>query len=77
MVSAPGRRQQVEYARRRGVSCRRACALMKVARSALKYKSKLAVKDGPAMSRMSELAAQYPRYGYRRVRISSSPRDTA
>jgi putative transposase len=69
MVSAPGRRQQVEYARRRGLSCRRACALLKVARSALEYRSKLAVKDAPAMSRMSELAAQYPRYGYRQVRI--------
>ena len=61
VVSAPGRRQQVEYARRRGLSCRRACALLEVARSALKYQSKLAVKDAPAMSRMSELAAQYPR----------------
>ena len=60
-MSAPGRRQQVEYARKRGVSCRRACALMKVARSALKYRSKLAIKDAPAIRRMSELAAQYPR----------------
>jgi putative transposase len=42
---------------------------MTVARSALKYRSKLAVKDAPALSRMSELAAQYPRYGYRQVRI--------
>jgi transposase InsO family protein len=42
---------------------------MNVARSALKYRSKLAVKDAPAMSRMSELAAQYPRYGCRQVRI--------
>ncbi len=65
MVSAPGRRQQVEYARRRGLSCRRACALLRLARSALRYRSKLAVKDAPAMKRMSELAAQYPRYGYR------------
>ena len=42
---------------------------MKVARSALGYRSKLEVKDAPAMKRMSELAAQYPRYGYRQVRI--------
>ena len=48
MVSAPGRRQEVEYARRRGLSCRRACALLRVARSALRYRSKLAVKDAPA-----------------------------
>jgi hypothetical protein len=35
----------------------------------LKYRSKQAAKDAPAISRMSELAAQYPRYGYPQVRI--------
>jgi putative transposase len=69
MVSAPGRRQQVEYARRRGLSCRRACALIAVARSALRYESKRASKDAPARACMRGLAAQYPRYGYRRIRI--------
>jgi putative transposase len=69
MVSAPGRRQQVEYARKRGLSCRRACALVQVARSSLRYASRLATKDAPVTARMCELAAQYPRYGYRRVRI--------
>jgi len=69
MVSARVRRQQVEYARKRGLSCRRACALVCVARSALGYQSRLAVKDAPVATRMRELAAQYPRYGYRRVRI--------
>ena len=29
----------------------------------------MAEKDAPALARMGELAAQYPRYGYRRVRI--------
>jgi putative transposase len=29
----------------------------------------MAEKDAPVLTRMSELAAQYPRYGYRRVRI--------
>ena len=37
MVSARGRRQHVEYARKRGLSCRRACALIRVARSSLRY----------------------------------------
>jgi putative transposase len=69
MVSARGRRQQVEYARKRGLSCRRACALVQVARSSLRYESKLAKQDAPVRARMCELAAQYPRYGYRRVRI--------
>jgi putative transposase len=69
MVSAHQRRQQVEYARLRGLSCRRSCALMRVARSWLRYESKTVKKDGPVRERMRALAAQYPRYGYRRVRI--------
>jgi putative transposase len=52
-----------------GLSCRRACALIVVARSALRYESKRASKDGPARACMRGLAAQYPRYGYRRIRI--------
>jgi len=63
MVSAPARRQQVTYAMHRGVSERRACALMSVARSALHYEFRLRAKDAPALS------AQYPRYGYRRVNV--------
>lgn len=69
MVSAPARRQQVAYARQRGLSCRRACALVQVARSSLRYRSRLETKDEAVKARMRELAAQYPRYGYRRVRI--------
>ena len=59
MVSAPVRRQQVAYARARGLSCRRACALLRVARSTLGYQSKMATKDGPATIRMRALAARY------------------
>lgn len=33
------------------------------------YQSILAAKDAPAIASMRELAAQYPRYGYRRIRI--------
>lgn len=69
MVSAHQRRQQVEYARRRGLSCRRSCALLQTARSSLRYESKMAQKDAVVRERMRALAAQYPRYGYRRVRI--------
>lgn len=69
MVSAPLRRQQIAYVHARGVSIRRACALLSVARSTLHYESRLATKDAPALAAMRELSAQYPRYGYRRIQI--------
>jgi putative transposase len=69
MVSTAVRRQQVAYAVRRGVSCRRACALVRVARSGLEYESRLAKRDADANACLRELASQYPRYGYRRARI--------
>ena len=50
-------------------SDRRACAVLSVARSTLGYQSRLAVRDAPALAAMRRLAAQYPRYGYRRIRI--------
>lgn len=69
MVGARVRRQQVAYARTRGLSCRRACALLSVARSSLGYESRLQKRDAPAVQVMRELAGQYPRYGYRKIRI--------
>ena len=69
MVSVPARRQQVAYGRGRGLSARRACTPFSVARSALEYRSRKAAKDAPVVTRMKELSAQYPRYGYRRIRI--------
>jgi putative transposase len=42
---------------------------MSVARSALRYQSRLAVRDAPVLTAMRELAAQYPRYGYRRIQV--------
>ena len=69
MVGARVRRQQVAYARGRGLSGRRACALLSVARSTLGYQSRLAVRDAPAIAAMRTLADQYPRYGYRRIQI--------
>jgi putative transposase len=69
MVGAPGRRRQVAHAKRRGLSLRKACALIGTARSGLRYRSKLDEKDAPVLEAMRELARQYPRYGYRRVRI--------
>jgi putative transposase len=69
MVSAPVRRQQVAYVCQRGRSIRRACALLSVSRSTLGYESKVALKDAPVLKAMHELAAQYPRYGYRRIQV--------
>ena len=35
----------------------------------LGYESRLVARDAPAVAAMRRLAAQYPRYGYRRIRI--------
>jgi len=69
LVSVPARRRQFAYGRERGLSVRRACTLFSVARSALRYQSRKTVKDAGVIERMQELSAQYPRYGYRRIRI--------
>jgi putative transposase len=69
MVGARVRRQQVAYAEGRGLSRRRACALLSVARSAVGYVSKLVARDADVVPPMRILAAQYPRYGYRTIRI--------
>lgn len=69
MVSVRARRQQVAYAASRGLSVRRACTLLKVARSALSYSSRMEKRDAPVKSAMRELAARYPRYGYRRIQV--------
>jgi putative transposase len=69
MVGARVRPQQVAYAQSRGLSSRRACALLSVARSSVAYASKLAARDAPVVTAMRTLAGQYPRYGYRKIRI--------
>ena len=69
MVSAPVRRQQIAYVCQRGRSVRRACALLSVARSTVGYEAKLPQRDAAAVAVMNELAAQYPRYGYRRIQV--------
>jgi len=69
MVSVPARRSQVAYAADKGLSQRRACTLIGVGRSALRYRSVKTERDAPVLARMAELSAQYPRYGYRRIAI--------
>lgn len=69
MVGVPARREQVADAQRRGLSQRRSCTPLKVSRSALSYGSTKEIEDRPVLERMVMLSAQYPRYGYRRIRI--------
>ncbi len=69
MVSVQTRLEQARYAISRGVTQRRACMLMNVARSELVYAHKVPVKDGPIIRAMRDYSAQYPRYSARRVRI--------
>ena len=68
-MSAFARRKQVAYVRRRGISLRRACALLQIARSTMGYESVLEKRDAPVVAAMRELAAQFPRFGYRRIQV--------
>lgn len=69
MVSAQVRRLQVAYVVQRGRSERRACALLSIARSTVKYECRMERRDAPLIEAMRELAGQYPRYGYRRIHV--------
>jgi len=69
MVSSQARGDQVVLAMERGHSQRQACELMELPRSMLRYRSVRAERDVPALDAMRRIAATYPRYGYRRVRI--------
>ena len=69
MVSPRGRREQVGFLRDRGLSQRRACGLLNVPRSTLGYRSRQPRKDAAVLVAMNRLSGQYPRYGYRRIRI--------
>ena len=52
MVSAQARLEQVRHAVKRGLSQRRACALMRTARSGLYYDLRMPVKDAPVIEAM-------------------------
>ena len=68
MVSPLARRAQVAHARERGLSLRRACGLIGMSRSTPSYQPRMPAKDAPVIEVMKKLSAQYPRYGYRRIR---------
>jgi putative transposase len=69
MVSPQARRGQIGFVRDQGLSQRRACGLLGVPRSTTGYRLRQPGKDAPALIAMRRLSAQYPRYGYRRIRI--------
>ena len=68
-MSAQARLEQVRYAVQRGLSQRRACALMRAARSGLHYELRMPVKDAPVIEAMKDLSDQFPRFGARRIHI--------
>ena len=70
MVSVPARRQQVAYAPGAwplGSGGPARCSRWRDRRCTIAVAK--AAKDAPVLARMTELSAQYPRYGYRRIRI--------
>jgi putative transposase len=69
VVSPQARREQVAFVCERGLSKRRACGLIGISRSALNYVLRMPAKDAPLIEALKGLSAQYPRYGYRRMRI--------
>lgn len=69
VVSSQALRDQVHFAVTRGHSKRRACELIDYARSTLRYQRKLRLRDALALKATRRIAQQYPRYGYRRIRI--------
>lgn len=68
-MSSQGRIEQVRFAMSRGHSQRRSCELIGIRRSVLTYERQMPRKDAPVLQAMKRLAEQYPRYGYRRIRI--------
>jgi putative transposase len=69
VVSSQVRREQVALAIERGHSQRRACELMRISRTVLGYEPTGPIRDAPVIDAMRRLARQYPRFGYRRIRI--------
>ena len=69
MVGVQARKEQTIYAIKRGLSQRRACTLLSISRSSLTYVSRMPVKDEVVVQSMQKLSGQYPRFGYRRIKI--------
>lgn len=68
MVSVQARKEQTIYAIKRGLNQRRACTLS-ISRSSLTYIPRMPIKDEVVVQAMQKLSGQYPRFGYRRIKI--------
>ena len=69
MVKPAARRNVVLFlGTSHGMSERRACGLARMDRSSFRYRARRS-DDGPLRHRLRELAAERPRYGYRRLHI--------
>ena len=62
------RREVVEFLKSQGVSQRRSCTLAKLHRSTCRYQHRR-VEPTALVVRMRELAAERPRFGYRRLHV--------
>jgi putative transposase len=65
MVSARARRDQVDFAVSLGASVRRACALMEVGRSALRYVSRMPARDAELAVELQRISREHAVYGHR------------
>jgi putative transposase len=68
MVSAQARKEGVVLAQSRGLSQRRACALLNVPRSTLGYESRMEERDTPLVKELRQVSRKHPRRGYRYAR---------
>jgi len=66
-MTAQARRSLVEVLVGRGISVRRACVLLSVARSGVGYVSRLVAKDMPLERLLRRFVERYPRRGYRQA----------
>ena len=69
MVSVQARLAQARYGIEPGVSQRRACALLQVAKSGLTNMCKMPLKDASVVKAMRHYFGKHPRFGARRVKI--------
>lgn len=60
--------KMVKFAQGRGLSSRRACALLSLSRSMLYYHHQKPQRDAALASELHELSNKYPRWGYRLIR---------
>ena len=65
MVKPAGRKEIVQYLVEHGwLSERKACQLIGISRTGMRYQSQRGFTDQKLKERLLELAKQYPRYGY-------------